>query len=282
MSDTLEQALTSVISQLDLRYEIVVVDDGSNDKSLEILYRMQKKYSNLVVIPLVRDRRRKLGLTRNLSIKAARGQYIILHIDTDDLWDPHIDSFVRVFHEIEKRLSIKEFMLCGDQIHVANKSLLVQNPFLNVYYGEDRCLWAQLMIAGKLFTVKHMAMRHRIPLQSYKLKFQKVISSQLSALTLSFSTSPNPWRTFLEYLVTIIDISRNKKSQCSWIVRIVQIVLLPYTLIVGLLKRQPLINSPIHGFKERTVINLSELESMSLQSFGRFNLTKSERILYHM
>ena len=282
MSDTLEQALTSVISQLDLRYEVVVVDDGSNDKSLEILYRMQKKYSNLVVIPLVRDRRRKLGLTRNLSINAARGRYIILHIDTDDLWDPHIDSFVRIFHEIEKRLSIKEFMLCGDQIHVANKSLLVKNPFLNVYYGEDRCLWSQLMVAGKLFTIKHVAMRHRIPMQSYKLRLQKVISSQLSALTLTFATSPNPLKTFLQYMVTITGISHKKKSQCSWFVRMVQIILLPYTLVMGLLKRQPLINSPIHGFKERTVINLSELESMSLQSFGRFKLSKSERILYHM
>ena len=82
---TLEAALLSIISQVDNSYQILVVDDGSSDNSISILRDLQKRYSNFNAIFLQRDSRRKLGDTRNISIKAAKGEFVIMHIDADDI-----------------------------------------------------------------------------------------------------------------------------------------------------------------------------------------------------
>ena len=56
MSNTLDISLKSVLDQIDDRFEVIVVDDGSTDTSLNILYRI-KSYKQLRIIPLIRDRR---------------------------------------------------------------------------------------------------------------------------------------------------------------------------------------------------------------------------------
>ena len=91
MSETLIASLESVLNQIDEKYEVIVVDDGSADNSVEKLLKLRQNYANLRVIPLLRDSRRKLGETRNISIRAARGKYVILHIDADDIWEPYIN-----------------------------------------------------------------------------------------------------------------------------------------------------------------------------------------------
>ena len=92
MSSTIKESLSSILSQLNNDFEVIVVDDGSNDDSLNILYKLQK-YSFFQIIPLERDKRRKLGETRNVSVRASNGKYVLLHLDTDDIWDPFIISF---------------------------------------------------------------------------------------------------------------------------------------------------------------------------------------------
>ena len=84
----------AVINQLNDDYEVVVVDDGSNDNSLKILREIKNNFYNFRYIPLIRERARKLGETRNISIKAARGEYVILHLDTDDIWEKYIKSLI--------------------------------------------------------------------------------------------------------------------------------------------------------------------------------------------
>ena len=84
------------------KYEVVVVDDGSNDQSVEKIKSLKKDYKNLRLISLQRDKNRELGETRNISIREAKGEYVLLHIDADDLWEPYIPSFVYLFHKLEK------------------------------------------------------------------------------------------------------------------------------------------------------------------------------------
>ena len=113
MGDTLDACLRSIICQIDSTFEIIVVDDGSTDNSLKVLESLQLEFPSLRYIPLSRDPRRKLGETRNVSIKAARGKYCIIHIDADDIWDYFIPVYANLFDDIATRLGTDDFMLSG-------------------------------------------------------------------------------------------------------------------------------------------------------------------------
>lgn len=145
MADTLERAISSVARQLDPKlYEVVIIDDGSTDKSVEILGKLADQYSHLRYIALPRDPKRKLGETRNISIRAARGEYVLLHIDADDEWEPYLQDFVTLFHKIEAAAQI-DLHLSGQQTGMGKRnSLLRYGPFENIYRCEDRNLMMRL------------------------------------------------------------------------------------------------------------------------------------------
>jgi glycosyltransferase involved in cell wall biosynthesis len=44
MADTLERSLTSILDQIDDRFEVVIVDDGSADDSVNVIKGMQLRY----------------------------------------------------------------------------------------------------------------------------------------------------------------------------------------------------------------------------------------------
>ena len=75
----LKEALGSVLSQTYPCLEIIVVDDGSTDNSLEILATFEAQ------IVLVKTNKLGAAAARNAGIKAARGEYIAL-LDSDDIW----------------------------------------------------------------------------------------------------------------------------------------------------------------------------------------------------
>ena len=71
-----EECLNSVVNQTLKNIEIIFIDDGSTDNSIDIV----KKYSN---IKLLQTNRLQAGGARNLGIKNASGEYIVF-LDSDD------------------------------------------------------------------------------------------------------------------------------------------------------------------------------------------------------
>jgi len=61
-------------------YEIIVVNDGSRDRSQGIVEQYQKKYSNII---LYNQENSGIGAARNMGINLAKGKYIYF-IDSDD------------------------------------------------------------------------------------------------------------------------------------------------------------------------------------------------------
>ena len=76
----LKIALRSVFSQTFKNFEIIVIDNYSNDKTHELL----KKYKKKIILKKIRNRG-VIAKSRNLGIKLARGEWISF-LDSDDYW----------------------------------------------------------------------------------------------------------------------------------------------------------------------------------------------------
>ncbi len=77
----IKEAIDSVLSQTFDGYELIIVDDGSNDNTAEILDSYGSK------IRLIRQTNQGVSAARNRGIMASSGQLIAL-LDSDDLWLP--------------------------------------------------------------------------------------------------------------------------------------------------------------------------------------------------
>ena len=91
--DLFKKALNSVINQsFDLPYEIIVVNDCSDDDTEEFVLKMQKEHSNIVYKAA---KNRSAALSRFDGVKLARGQFITF-LDGDDYY--HQD-YLKVMHK---------------------------------------------------------------------------------------------------------------------------------------------------------------------------------------
>lgn len=82
----LQNCLDKIINQTYKNLEIIVLDDGSTDKSSEICDYYEKKDSRIKVI---HKKNEGLGITRNRGISNANGKYVCF-IDSDDFMDTNM------------------------------------------------------------------------------------------------------------------------------------------------------------------------------------------------
>ena len=75
--------IASIRSQSYTNWEIILVDDGSTDRSLDIIKALECE--NIKVLSTGGG---SAAIARNKGIEAAEGRYIAF-LDADDLWDPH-------------------------------------------------------------------------------------------------------------------------------------------------------------------------------------------------
>lgn len=78
-----EQAIDSVLNQTYQNFELIVVDDCSNDDSLSLIEHKAQSDNRIRVIAL--EHNAGVANARNVGIKEAKGEYIAL-LDNDDLW----------------------------------------------------------------------------------------------------------------------------------------------------------------------------------------------------
>ena len=81
---TIEQALNSVLAQTYTNFEILVVDDGSHDRTGQILESFSAKDSRVVSI---KQENSGVAAARNLAIEKSTGDYVA-PLDADDVWHP--------------------------------------------------------------------------------------------------------------------------------------------------------------------------------------------------
>jgi glycosyltransferase involved in cell wall biosynthesis len=95
----LPEALTSIQQQTYPNWELIVVEDGSQDGTEVIVHAFAKVAAPRKVRYLRHTQNQGLSATRNTAIAAAHGKYLAL-LDHDDTWHPqHLSKLVTVLEE---------------------------------------------------------------------------------------------------------------------------------------------------------------------------------------
>ena len=126
----LKDSVSSVLNQTYKNLELIVVDDGSTDRSLNILKKIKTNDKRLNII---QQKNKGPGPARNTGLGNARGNYIAF-LDSDDFWD------LTFIEKLEKALSSKAeinygLAYCGWQnIGLTEKKSM---PFIPPDYGDE-------------------------------------------------------------------------------------------------------------------------------------------------
>ena len=76
----IKRCVDSILSQSYDNYEIIIINDGSSDKTLSVL-REYRAYSN---ISIYNNRNHGVSYSRNYGMRHSNGDYIIF-VDADDV-----------------------------------------------------------------------------------------------------------------------------------------------------------------------------------------------------
>lgn len=128
IEDCLRSILNQDIPQKD--YEIVCVNDGSTDSSLEILRCFEQQYSNIRVL---NQNNRGVCQARNAGLQAAVGEYIWF-VDADDMVTENILS--RIWESLQE--SQDRMVVGGCEFSENGEPALISNAW------EDTVVWRNL------------------------------------------------------------------------------------------------------------------------------------------
>ena len=175
MGDSIGRCIESIMRQIDDTFEVIVIDDNSDDDTSLVLARLKAKHPLLRYQSLEHDPTRKLGLTRNHSFQIANGEWCLFHIDADDIIGDKIKDFTIAVEALDKGFQ-QEKLYAGKQIHMARrKFLLERGPFRNIYRGEDRDFYERLVVNESWILVNHERFIFRMERPTYKLRRKKLI-----------------------------------------------------------------------------------------------------------
>ena len=125
------RAIDSVLKQSLNPYEIIVVDDGSDDGTSEMI---QNKYKS---IKLIQQQNNGVSAARNNGIKHAKGDWIAL-LDSDDEWTEK-----KLENQVDRLIKTPEYDFCHtNEIWIRNGVRVNQRKKHEKYGGYifDKCL----------------------------------------------------------------------------------------------------------------------------------------------
>ena len=104
--DYLRPAMDSVIYQTLKEVEIICIDDGSTDHSLDIIKEYQKADPR---IRIVTENNAGPAIARNKGLVRARGKYVIF-LDADDFYEPTLlESLYELSEEKELDIAVTDY-----------------------------------------------------------------------------------------------------------------------------------------------------------------------------
>ena len=123
----LAEQLDSIINQTYHNWNLLIRDDSSTDRTLEIIQDYQKKDNR---IKLLKDNKGNLGIVKNFEelLKNSESEFIMFS-DQDDIWvENKLDMYLKMIEKIKN----KGFMIHSDAILFdKNKSNILKDTFIS-------------------------------------------------------------------------------------------------------------------------------------------------------
>ena len=162
---TLNRCIESVLWQTYTDFEIILVDDGSPDRSGEICDTYDSKYS---FVTAIHQENRGISSARNVGMERARGEYIMF-LDSDDYLEPDCLEAVYNRHTDLCIGSIVNEQLNGsryNQIEREDETISAEQfpEKLPALYAERRLNY----VHGKLYS-RAIIEKHNLKFEDYKL-----------------------------------------------------------------------------------------------------------------
>ena len=132
----LDNAINSVIEQTYKNWELVLVDDGSQDNTFEIVNPYLEKFNN---IRYLKHQNKKQCYAKNAGIQASFSKYITF-LDSDDSYKPN---------HLESRL---EYMISHPEIDLIEGGAEIEEEFwVTDYFNRDQFISIKECVLGATF-----------------------------------------------------------------------------------------------------------------------------------
>ncbi|MCD7127282.1 glycosyltransferase [Limosilactobacillus agrestis] len=130
----LTKCIDSVLEQTYSNLEIILVDDGSTDRTAELCERYYEKYDNIRVL---HKKKGGIGSSRNAGLAMATGDYI-LFVDSDDWLDKkHIELLYNHLKKNNADIAIGSFNQFNDESKIFEIMIRDEDYFEKVYSPQE-------------------------------------------------------------------------------------------------------------------------------------------------
>lgn len=215
---TIVQAIDSVLHQTYRSFELIVIDDCSNDSTVELVENIADKDSRIRLI--LNKKNVGVSCTRKRGLEEAKGKWIAI-LDSDDAWMPEklekqielqkrmnadllytgsafVDSdgqrinwYLKVPTEVSYHQLLKQNVLSNSSALV-RKELYVKHYVIGDQMHEDFAIWLSIMKEGrKAYGIDE-------PLLIYRIAKSSKSGNKIKAAKMNWNTYRYVGLTFLE------------------------------------------------------------------------------------
>jgi glycosyltransferase involved in cell wall biosynthesis len=220
------EAIESVLAQTYTNFELIIVDDGSSDRTREII----DQFTDKRIIKVYSDQNRGLITTRNLIAGMAKGKYLAL-LDADHFTLNQVTGERKSSKQRHSNADIQALLsVCSPVCNPAmmgKLEIFKQFPYKASYmHAEDYCLWTEIALAGYRFAnIKKKLITYRLHstqtsvnhLQAARNVFSNAQASYLKMLGIPEACLPRPLPFYerLKYGVTFIKLINERIPHIS-------------------------------------------------------------------
>lgn len=113
------QAIESVVNQTFDNWELIIIDDSSDDESLELIQRYADKDGRILL--LNNEINSGVAFSRNRGISLASGKYIAF-LDSDDVWLPQkLERQIELFNKYNCKIAYSAYEVINESNDVLGK-----------------------------------------------------------------------------------------------------------------------------------------------------------------